>query len=387
MRILLYTIFLIIFLDISCSESNNQQEFIINGKYYGENTKFLMLIYPDFSGDNVIDTIYVKDNKFQTKGKIDGGVIAILTDNESYTSFEDPNVVRFFLEPSEIRLSLNENHFKNMKVEGSYSHIEYMRLMNAEDAINKISDKIKVERAKLAKKRDLKASDTTLLNNKISSLDKEWNKIRDSVKCLKFEFATENPNSFVSPYALDLYFKTMPVETLNTFYEDFGYPVRNSYKGKQMKSIIDVRTNKLAKDFKEVDFKSQAIRLKDFEGKYVLLDFWAGWCKPCLEKHPKLKEIYKMYHPKGLEIIGISADKNTHEWKKAIYRNNLNEWYQIFAGYDKNQTTIYQDYNIQAIPSYILIDKNGEIIDRYLHADSDMKSLEDLDKKLKLILH
>ena len=68
-----------------------------------------------------------------------------------------------------------------------------------------------------------------------------------------------------------------------------------------------------APDFSLKDYENKNIKLSDFKGKYVLLDFWANWCIPCLEDFPALKEYYQKYNP-GLEIIGISRDEDPEKW-------------------------------------------------------------------------
>ena len=101
--------------------------------------------------------------------------------------------------------------------------------------------------------------------------------------------------------------------------------------------------------------------------RYVVLDFWATWCGPCIQSIPKLKEIYEKYHGKGLEIYGISQDTKTKEWKSFVAENEMT-WINVLAARGK----VLKDYGIQYIPTVFLIDcRTGEILVHEAHPDLD----------------
>ena len=121
----------------------------------------------------------------------------------------------------------------------------------------------------------------------------------------------------------------------------------------------------------------ETLSLSQFKGKIVLLDFWASWCGPCRHNNPRLVKLYRKYHPKGLEIYGVSLDTDGGSWKEAIHHDKL-PWTQVNddKGWNAPSTIVY---GVNAIPASFLIDKDGII--RVING-----SEQDLEKALKEML-
>ncbi len=100
---------------------------------------------------------------------------------------------------------------------------------------------------------------------------------------------------------------------------------------------------------------------KDFKGKYLLIDFWASWCGPCLKAIPELKEVYAKYKDKGFEILSVSIDGKEADWKKALKEQNM-PWKQV--GAPNSGKDIMTAYQFSGIPHLVLLDKEGKIISR-----------------------
>ncbi|MBS0029151.1 TlpA family protein disulfide reductase [Chitinophaga sp. 2R12] len=113
-------------------------------------------------------------------------------------------------------------------------------------------------------------------------------------------------------------------------------------------------------DFTQNNTAGKPVKLSDYRGKYVLLDFWASWCGPCRAENPNVLDNYEKYHSKGLEILGVSLDDKKDAWLKAIKDDGL-EWAHVsdLKGW-KNE--VAKEYNIRAVPSNFLIDKEGKIV-------------------------
>lgn len=102
------------------------------------------------------------------------------------------------------------------------------------------------------------------------------------------------------------------------------------------------------------------VKLSDYNGKYVMVDFWASWCVPCRQENPNVVKQYQKFHSKGFNVLGVSLDKDKAAWQKAISNDHL-EWTQT-SDLKSFEGTTEQLYHIEAIPSNFIIDPQGNII-------------------------
>ena len=126
-------------------------------------------------------------------------------------------------------------------------------------------------------------------------------------------------------------------------------------------------------DGKEVSLKEV---VENPANKYVLLDFWASWCGPCMGEVPHLKKTYDEFHKKGFEIFGVSFDNNRDKWLGAVKENQMN-WIQVSGlnGFDNQHA---KDYAVQAIPANFLIDHEGKIVAKNLRGEELYNKIAEL---------
>ena len=147
---------------------------------------------------------------------------------------------------------------------------------------------------------------------------------------------------------------------LASIHEKFGNPeLAREYRVKANPTLAF--KGKVLPDFSSaVDLDGEPISLTDYRGKVVLLDFWAVWCVPCVAEMPNIRAVYKKYHSKGFEVIGVSFDRDETVLREFIKENQL-PWRQIFAG-EKRSSPVAQKYRIRGIPAQFLISREGKVI-------------------------
>ncbi len=118
------------------------------------------------------------------------------------------------------------------------------------------------------------------------------------------------------------------------------------------------------------------ISLKSYKGKVLLVDFWASWCKPCRQEMPTVKSVYREYHEKGFEILGISLDQSEASFRSYVEDQGIT-WPQIFDGKGW-QSSVGQQYGINSIPATFLLDRNGTIRYRDLRGDKLREAVQGL---------
>ncbi|MFA6923641.1 MAG: TlpA disulfide reductase family protein [Bacteroidales bacterium] len=133
-----------------------------------------------------------------------------------------------------------------------------------------------------------------------------------------------------------------------------------------------------APDIKLPDIKGKMISLSSLKGKFVLIDFWASWCRPCINEVPNLIRVHKKYHKKGFEIYGVSLDSKKILWKDAVKVLKTN-WLQVSDLSSWNSSVVKQ-YDVKAIPMTYLLDMEGKIIAKGLIGEELEKKLEEIFK-------
>ena len=160
-----------------------------------------------------------------------------------------------------------------------------------------------------------------------------------------------------------LYPTSPPVQALNKH-------VTQIREKKYQKQLFDQRLGfgTIAPEISLPSPTGDTILLSSLRGKYVLLDFWAGWCRPCRIENPNLVANYKKYHNKGFEIYQVSLDRTKEGWLKAIEDDKL-DWYHV-SDLKYWNSAVVPLYQVQGIPANFLLDKEGRIIARNLRGNN-----------------
>tara|TARA_Y100000589_G_scaffold107594_2_gene102201 strand:- start:11305 stop:12381 length:1077 start_codon:yes stop_codon:yes gene_type:complete len=146
----------------------------------------------------------------------------------------------------------------------------------------------------------------------------------------------------------------------NSYFDEFK---SNSYFinfENKLKKIKAVSVGSIAPEIILNDTNGKPISLSSLRGKYVLLDFWAAWCRPCREENPNILENYNRFKDQGFEVYQVSLDRNKEDWLRGIEQDKL-PWINVSdLKYYQSEAAVL--YNINKIPSAFLLDPNGIII-------------------------
>jgi len=374
-------------------EAFSQTSFTLSGKINGADGAMAMLAYTNTNDTPITDSCRLNNGSFTFKGDVNGGFLATISIYRTNAE-KDANSVRFFLEPGIITAigdfgKLNETTFT-----GSKSQLEYEVLQAQVDAFNKSFETFSAGFNKVYSSYE-RAKKDNAPDKKLDSIYKILKPLQQQreVYAAKYEtitrdFIVSHPNSFVSPFEMSVYTSIWPVDSVKMLFNNFSPAVQYSYYGTQIRkaiAAIDSKSaNTIAPNFTAVELNGKKTNLSDFKGKYVLLDFWASWCLPCRESNPHLIELYKKYNKAGFDVIAIAEDDDAvTSWKKAIQKDGTSLWHNVLSGRQSNKSSpnsITYKFSIGALPTKILIDKNGIIIGRYMEADEKA-----MDEKLAAI--
>lgn len=151
----------------------------------------------------------------------------------------------------------------------------------------------------------------------------------------------------------------------NQLMEEFGKQLNPAQKKRAEvvgAKLYEDKVGMPAPDFTCEDIKGKKVSLSDFKGKVILIDVWATWCGPCRGELPYLKKLEKAFQGKEVAFISVSVDapKDKEKWAKMVKDAKLGG-IQLFGG-DGWKSKIAQDFKINAIPRFILIDKEGKVV-------------------------
>ena len=194
------------------------------------------------------------------------------------------------------------------------------------------------------------------------------------------ELVKANPDAYASAYYIYADNQTAGIEVLKEKFGLLGEKAKETKFGKMLAERIalleSVAIGQIAPDFEIPTPDGGTLTLHGVKAKVKLIDFWASWCGPCRAENPNVVKAYAAYHPKGLEIIGVSLDDNREKWLEAIEKDQLT-W---LHGSDLQgwQAAPAKLYGVNSIPHTVLLDENNKIIAKNLRGDALKDKLAEL---------
>ncbi|MHA7060056.1 redoxin domain-containing protein [Aquimarina sp. M1] len=305
----------------------------------------------------IIDSTTIKNGNFNIN-------LPVVEQNDfNYLTFKGvPQNVLFLAENNPIKMTIYKDSLRSSMIKGGSENQLFFAYLKKMNAFGKKRQELSNQYQIASKLKEVEKAST--LSLEIQEAQTNENKYRR-------EIAENNPNSLVAVMALTdlLNLKAAPAKEVKKIYAAVEDTLKTSRLGKNLDRLITASIGKIdvgseAEDFSAPNPEGQVVSLKESMGKITIIDFWASWCKPCRAENPNVVKVYNKYHDKGLNIIGVSLDRNKDHWIQAIDNDNL-DWNHV-SHLKFWQDPIAKAYGVRSIPATFILDEKGNVIAKNL---------------------
>jgi len=321
--------------------------YLINGEIKGLPDGTIVSLLNAQTGVSEVETKLVKE-KFTIKGNLQYPDFKLLMFNKQ------PPYATIFLDNSTVTITGSKDSFDKLMVTGSASHQDFLDFNNLLAPYQAVF------------------TENAPFDSAASA----------NAAALTYDFATKHPTSFVNPLAIFRYNQVSDdIVQTEALYNQLAPQVKISPMGNAVAQFIaDAKKNAigtLLPDFTQADTAGLPVSLSSLRGKFVLIDFWASWCRPCRQENPNVVNAYNKFKSKNFTVLGVSLDKAKPAWIDAIAMDGL-AWTHV-SDLQGWSNAVAQQNQVFSIPQNFLIDPEGKIVGKNLRGAA-------LERKLEKIL-
>ncbi|MEN9685426.1 MAG: hypothetical protein RLZZ28_1212 [Bacteroidota bacterium] len=340
------------------------QGFAIKGEIKGIKDSTVVELKGGTDGRSLATGKLIRGN-FTLKGKLtEPGICQII-----FTGYQQ--AIDIFIGNDALSISGDINNANNLVYKGSSSQNEYDLFKKQ---FNPIFESLNAK-ANMANAEPASTRRDSLIN--------VFNAERNNLLSNAIKFSKDNTGSPVSSLVLMVVMKIFesPAQ-LEDVYTQLKSSAKKTIYARQVEEYLV--TSKIgvvgsqALDFTQNNVDGKPVTLASFRGKYVLVDFWASWCRPCRAENPNVVNAYQQFKNKNFTVLGVSLDQSKPNWLDAIKNDNLS-WTQV-SDLKQWNNEVAQLYRISSIPDNLLIDPTGKIIARGIRGEALQMKLRELLK-------
>ena len=349
------TLYLLLTTILAACTGTNNNIYFIHGNFKDSKSDTVFLI----CSNKVIDSTVVKDGEFTFHGDATIPQFAYVADARTVRAAQ--NTCDIILEPGVIAVCPEQDS------DDEY----YAYCSKSNDLLHEFSLKVRELTAYYREHQD----DEKVMEE----TDAKYNK-------LLTDGVAKNPDNMFGLICLrELGYEQEP-ELTRSMLDKFTSQIRQSELWKALDErnlkMLETSVGKPYIEFSQTDQFGNVISSKDVlatpDVKYVLIDFWASWCGPCMREVPYLTETYSKYFSKGFQILGVSLDRSKDAWLRAVKENQMNWIHVSDLKYWDNE--VAKQYGINSIPANFLVEAStGKIVATNLRG-------KDLEKKIAELL-
>jgi len=367
MRYLIYSIFLIsILFLVSCSSQNDSNKYMVNLTIEGAEDTWVYM-------EHQIDGKWIKFDSAELKSGT-----AVFSGELEHPEFffiklkDQSNYLPAFIEPGIVTVTGSTTNPNERSVEGSKAQIEFAKIT---DSLNNYTHAIRELGMNYQK---AKGSNDTVL---MKQIENEYENLNNEKKSFILESALAHNSSVVPVFVVLNNIYSFELEELDKLESTLDPSIKNSVYVKELTKKINtlkkVSVGQTYIDFTLNNPEGNPVPLSSkVDGSYVLVDFWAAWCKPCRAENPNIVAAYNKYHKEGFDVFGVSLDRDLESWKKAIEDDGLT-WTHV-SDLQAWNSEAGKLYGVRSIPHNLLLDPDGIIIEKNLRGQDLQDKLAEL---------